>query len=147
MENKIVSTVVGGIAATAVITGVMILSSWLGMPDIDYGSMLATFTNTSPAVGWIMHFITGIILAYGYVYYFRQEVPGPYPMRGMIYGILPWVITLIMLFPMMGMKTGISKAPSVGIFIVSTMIAYLAFGLVLGAIAKPARAEQANVTP
>ena len=137
MENKVFSTVAGGLAATAVITGVMLLLSYLGMPDINYGEMLATFTKTTPLVGWIMHFVTGTILAYGYVYYFRDEVDGPYPIRGLIYGVLPWVITLIMLFPMIGIKRDNSPSPSVGIFILSTMVAYLAFGLVLGAIAKP----------
>ena len=137
MENKVFSTVAGGLAATIVITGMMLLLSYLGMPDINYGEMLARFTKTSPLVGWIMHFVTGLILAYGYVYYFRDEVDGPYPVRGLIYGVLPWVITLIMLFPMIGIKRDNVTSPSVGIFILSTMIAYLAFGLVLGAVAKP----------
>lgn len=137
MENKVFSTVAGGLASTAVITGVMLLLSYMGMPDINYGEMLAKFTKTTPVVGWIMHFVTGVILAYGYVYYFRDEVDGPYAVRGLIYSVLPWVITLIMLFPMIGIQRDNETSPSVGIFILSTLIAYLSFGLVMGAIAKP----------
>ncbi len=137
MENKFVSAVAGGIAGTAVITGMMLLLSFVGMPDINYGTMLAGFTQTSPLLGWVMHFIMGIVLAFIYVYFFRDEISFPYAMRGLIYSVLPWAITLIMLFPMMGLETGLSGKQSPGIFILSTMIAYLAYGFVMGAIARP----------
>ncbi|TDH27354.1 hypothetical protein EXU57_07140 [Segetibacter sp. 3557_3] len=137
MKYSVANTVLAGIAGTAVITSMMLLLSAVGMPDIEYGTMLATFTHTSPIVGWIMHFAMGILLAFLYVNYFRDEINGPYAMRGLIYSVLPWGVTLIMLFPMLGMKAISANSQSPGIFILSTMIAYLAYGFVMGAIAKP----------
>ncbi len=137
MKYNVANTVLAGIAGTAVITGMMLLLSALGMPDIEYGTMIAAFTHTSPVVGWIMHFIMGIVLAFLYVNFFRDEINGPYAIRGLIYSVLPWGITLIMLFPMLGMTSISANSQSPGIFIVSTMVAYLAYGFVMGAIAKP----------
>jgi hypothetical protein len=136
MENKILSSIAGGLAGTAVITACMFLASLVGMPDIDYGNMLAIFTHTTPLAGWIMHFMMGTLLAFVYVYFFREFLPGPYAIKGMIFSVLPWVLTLIMLFPMVDQLMD-TKPQSPGVFILSTMIAYLAFGLVMGAVAKP----------
>lgn len=141
MENKIVSSIAGGVAGTAVITALMLLASAIGVPGIDYGHMLAEFTHTSVIVGWIMHFLMGTLLALVYVYFFRDEFSGPYPVRGVIYSIIPYVVTMILLFPMSvmnpGTGTGKTTMNSTGIFIVATMIAYFAYGYVMGAVAKP----------
>ena len=136
MENKITTSIVGGIAGTAVITAMMLLANALGMPGIDYGKMLAEFTHTTPFIGWIMHFLMGILLAFVYVYFFRDEFQGPYPIRGLIYSIIPYVITMIMLFPMSVMGTG-TTINSPGVFIVATMVAYFAYGYVMGYLTKP----------
>lgn len=137
MENRNLQAIAGGIAGTAVITALMFLLSMLGMPDIDYGNLLAQFTHTSPAVGWIMHFLMGIALAFLYVYFFREFLPGPFWAKGLVFSVLPWVLTLIMLFPMVDTLNVLNTTQSPGIFIVSTMIAYLAFGVVLGLVAHP----------
>lgn len=147
MENKIVSSIAGGLAGTAVITVFMLLASALGMRGIDYGQMLAEFTHTAPIVGWIMHFMMGTLLAFVYVYFFRDEFSGAYPIRGMIYSIIPLVVTMILLFPMSVMNpstgTGSARMNSTGVFIVATMVAYFAYGYVMGAIAKPHAAKAA----
>lgn len=137
MENKNMQAILGGLGGTAVITATMFLLSLAGMPDIDYGNLLAQFTNTSTVVGWLMHFAMGIALAFLYVYFFREFLPGPFWAKGMIFSILPWVITLIMLFPMVDTLNIADKTQSPGVFIVSSMIAYLAFGAVMGLVAHP----------
>ena len=137
MQNRNFQAIAGGIAGTAVITLAMFLLSLAGMPDIDYGSLLAQFTNTSTAVGWLMHFMVGIALAFLYVYYFREFLPGPYWAKGMIFSVLPWVLTLIMMFPIVDTLDVGDKTQSPAVFIVSSMIAYLAFGAVMAIVAHP----------
>jgi uncharacterized membrane protein YagU involved in acid resistance len=137
MNNKNIQAIIGGIAGTAIITLAMFLLSLAGMPDINYGGLLAQFTNTSVIIGWIMHFMVGIALAFLYVYYFREFLPGPYWAKGMIFGVLPWVLTLIMLFPMVDTLDISAETQSPGIFIISTMVAYLAFGAVMALVAHP----------
>ena len=136
MENKISSSIIGGIAGTAVITATMLLANALGMQGIDFGKMLAEFTHTTPIIGWIMHFLMGTLLAFVYVYFFRDEFQAPYPIRGVIYSIIPYVVTMILLFPMSVMNTG-NKIDSPGVFILATMLAYFAYGYVMGSISKP----------
>ncbi len=137
MKNKNLQAIVGGIAGTAVITLAMYLLSLMGMPDINYGKLLAQFTNTNIAMGWVMHFMVGIALAFLYVYYFREFLPGPYWAKGIIFGVLPWVLTLIMLFPMVDTLDIGDATQSPGVFIISTMVAYLAFGAVMALVAHP----------
>lgn len=144
MENKPVSAIMGGLAGTAVITGVMLIVSQLGLPDIDYGSMIAQFTGTTPFIGWVLHFVMGIALAFLYVYFFREFLPGSFAVKGMLFSVLPYVLTVIMLFPLLSQDMGSSKTQSVGVFLVGTMAAYLAFGLVMGFIAKPHGVKNAN---
>lgn len=137
MKSKVIQAIAGGIAGTAVITAAMFLLSLAGMPDIDYGKLLAQFTNTNTAVGWLMHFMVGIALAFLYVYYFREFLPGPYWAKGMIFSVLPWVLTLIMMFPIVDTLDMGDETQSPGVFIVSTMAAYLAFGAVMAIVAHP----------
>ena len=127
--------IAGGIAGTAIITLAMFLLSLAGMPDINYGSLIGQFLNTSSIVGWILHFVVGIALAFLYVYFFREFLPGPYWAKGMIFGVLPWVLTLIMMFPMVDTLDIGNTTQAPGVFIVSSMIAYLAFGAVMALVA------------
>ncbi len=136
MENKISSSIIGGIAGTAVITAMMLLANALGLQGIDFGKMLADFTHTTPIIGWVMHFLMGTLLAFVYVYFFRDEFQAPYPIRGVIYSIIPFVVTMIILFPMSVMSAG-KTIDSPGVFIIATMLAYFAYGYVMGLIAKP----------
>ena len=85
MENKISSSIVGGIAGTAVITAMMLLANALGLQGIDFGKMLADFTHTTPIIGWIMHFLMGTLLAFAMVCvavmilrYKKPELERPY---------------------------------------------------------------------
>ncbi|MDB5192006.1 MAG: hypothetical protein JWQ96_1569 [Segetibacter sp.] len=144
MENKVISAITGGLAGTAVITGVMLLGSQLGMPDIDFGTMISNFTGTTPFIGWVLHFVMGVALAFLYVYFFREFLPGTFAVKGMLFSVLPYVLTIIMLFPLLSMDMSSSKSQSPGVFLVSTMIAYLAFGLVMGFIAKPYGVKNTN---
>ncbi len=137
------TSILGGLIGTAVITVLMLLADAVGIPGIDYGKMLAEFTHTTPLIGWVMHFIMGIILAFVYVYFFRDEFKGPFAVRGLIYSIIPYVVTMIMLFPMSVMSSS-ATIDSPGVFIVATMVAYFAYGYVMGAITKPHEVRSAN---
>jgi uncharacterized membrane protein YagU involved in acid resistance len=137
MRNRNLQAIAGGIAGTAVITLAMFLLSLAGMPDINYGHIIGQFLHTSEGVGWLLHFVIGIVLAFLYVYFFREFLPGPYWVKGMVYGVLPWVISLIMLFPMVDTLNLKDTTQSPGVFLISSMIAYLAFGAVMALVAHP----------
>lgn len=68
MNTKIQKTVLAGIIGTAIITLVMMITPILGFPKMSPPKMLSGMLHVPLLVGWIMHFITGIIFAFLYTY-------------------------------------------------------------------------------
>ncbi len=130
--NKLTNGIVAGTVATVVLSLMMVLKGMMGvMPKLDIISMLAGMMGASAIVGWIMHFMVGA----GYGLAFSQInslLPGNFVVKGIIIGILGWLVMMLMLMPMMGagmfaMNMGM-MAP------VMTLLLHIIFGAVLGAV-------------
>ena len=61
MNKKIILSVFGGIIGTTFMTIVMMLAPMMGMPKMSPPNMLADMLGMPVFVGWIMHFMIGII--------------------------------------------------------------------------------------
>ena len=112
----------------------MILKGVMGvMPELNIISMLAGMMGASAIVGWIMHFMVGA----GYDVAFSQInrfLPGSFLFKGIVIGVLGWLVMMLMLMPMMGagmfaMNMGM-MAP------VMTLMLHIIFGAVLGLVYK-----------
>ena len=68
MKTKIQKSVLGGLVGTAVMTLVIFLAPMMGMPKMNPAEMLSSMMGVPILIGWIMHFMTGIIFALGYVF-------------------------------------------------------------------------------
>jgi hypothetical protein len=132
--NKLTNGVIAGTVATVVLSVMMVMKGMMGvMPELDIISMLAGMMGASAVVGWIMHFMVGA----GYGIAFSQIngfLPGNFIVKGIIIGVLGWLVMMVMLMPMMGagifaMKMGM-MAP------VMTLMLHIAFGAVLGFVYK-----------
>ena len=132
--NKLAAGVVASTVATVVLSLIMVLKGMMGvMPELDIISMLAGMMGASAIVGWIMHFMVGA----GYGVAFSQInslLPGNFIVKGIIIGILGWLVMMLMLMPMMGagmfaMNMGM-MAP------VMTLMLHIIFGAVLGLVYK-----------
>ena len=132
--NKLTSGVIAGLVATVVLSVMMVLKGMMGvMPELDIISMLASMMGASALVGWLMHFMVGV----GYGVAFSQInafLPGCLTVKGIIIGVLGWLVMMLMLMPMMGagmfaMKMGM-MAP------VMTLVLHIIFGAVLGFVYK-----------
>lgn len=70
-----VKILVGGLVATGAMTLLMLVAPMMGMPPMNMGAMLGGMLGTSATVGWMMHFMIGIVFTAVYAYFFNPRLP------------------------------------------------------------------------
>ncbi len=140
MSNAIVNKkpavgrgVVAGLVATVALSVLMVMKHALGlMPELDPIGMITHMLGMStPLVGWVMHFMIGIVWGIAFALTSRM-FPGAFWLKGMLFSVVPWLIMMIVMMPMagagfFGLDLGMA-AP------VMTLMLHLVFGAVLGAV-------------
>ena len=126
-------TLLGGIVATAVETLMMYKGAtmMIGQP-MDIALELSKMTGTPWMVGMIMHLLLGIVifpLAYASVT--RQWLPGPNVVRGILWGVVLWIVAMFVMSPMMGKGLFMGGMPQG----VAAFLAHVVYGALLGVIA------------
>ena len=125
--------ILGGVLGTVVMTMVGLwVAPLMGMPPMNPAVMLAGAMGGSLVLGWIGHFMIGIILAVAYAVV-APVLPGSPPVRGALFGIAPFLLAQIAVMPMMGMPffSG-SAAMAMG-----SLVGHLVYGAVVGAVYGP----------
>jgi hypothetical protein len=125
--------VLAGIVATAVETLMMYKGAtmMIGQP-MDIALELGNMMGVSWTVGMILHVLLGIVifpLAYASVT--RQLLPGPNVARGILWGLVLWVVAMFVMSPMMGKGLFMGGMPQG----VAALLAHIVYGALLGAIA------------
>ncbi len=133
--------VLAGVAGTAVMTIVAMIAGPMMGIEMDVPKMLSGFMHTSLAVGWLAHFMIGTILALIYALFFVNLLPGPSWLRGMLYGVAPFLLAQIMVMPMMGMGFFTINAPNTIMLVMGSLMGHLIYGAVVGAIYAPRYAQ------
>jgi len=136
MNKDLISILKGGIIATAAMTLLMLIAPMMGMPKMPIGNMLAGFMGIPVALGWIAHFMIGVVLAAGYVYFLKDKLSGKPAIKGILFALIPFFMAQIMVMPMMGagffsMNTG---APMM--MVMGSLIGHVVYGAVLGTVSK-----------
>lgn len=127
---NVTRAIVAGIAGTAAMTALMLMAPMMGMPPMNIGQMLGSMLGGSIALGWVAHFMIGTVLALIYGALFAQRLPGPTAVRGILFGLAPWLLAQVAVMPMMG----------AGFFSGSLLVAagslmgHLVYGAVVGGI-------------
>ena len=136
--------ILAGIPATVVETIMMYKGApmMIGQP-MDIALELSKMMGVSWTVGMLMHLLLGIVifpLAYASVT--RQWLPGPNVVRGILWGLVLWVIAMFVMSPMMGKGFFMGGMPQGA----AALVAHVVYGAILGAVAgkgaTPARAVQ-----
>ena len=122
--------VVAGVAGTLMMTAVMLMAPMMGMPPMNVGQMLGSVMGGNVVLGWVAHFMTGIVLAGIYGALFVGRLPGPAAVKGMIYSLLPWLLTQLAVMPMMGSGLFSGSALMAG----GSLMGHLVYGAVLGGV-------------
>jgi uncharacterized membrane protein YagU involved in acid resistance len=136
MENKFGNAILSGFIATIVMTMVIFLAPMMGLPKMNIPQILASMLGVSVVIGWIMHFMIGLIFAFVYVYWFNTSVHiNSKAGKGLLYGILVLVFAMVMMFLM----TRMMPAPegmmgNMGLMILGALIGHLIYGLFVGLI-------------
>ncbi len=132
---------VAGVAATAVLSMLMIAKTLMGiMPELDLPAMISDMMGSpdNPGVGWVAHMMIGVV-GYGLAIVLMDgRLPGrSHVIHGLLIGLGGWMMMMAALMPMagagfFGMSLGMI-APMM------TLILHLIFGAVLGAVFGIAR--------
>lgn len=142
MSSQLINAVKGGIIATAVMTAMMLAAPMMGMPKMLIGNMLAGFMGVPIAVGWFMHFVIGIVLAAGYVFFFKSFLPGNDLLKGILYSLIPFILAQIMVMPIMGGGFFSSNTPAPVMMVMGSLLGHIVYGATLGLTTKGSTVSQ-----
>jgi hypothetical protein len=122
--------IVAGVAGTAAMTMVMVMAPLMGLPPMNVGAMLGSVMGGSVVLGWTAHAMIGVVLAVIYGFAFAGRLPGPGPLRGMAFGVAPWLLAQVVVMPMMGAGFFSGSALVAG----ASLMGHLIYGGVVGAV-------------
>jgi len=126
--------IVAGVAGTIVMTIMTMIAPMMGMPEMNIPKMLSDFMGMPVSIGWAAHFMVGTALALFYAYLFVSKLPGNQAVKGIIFGLFPWLLAQIMVNPMMGAGVFAINTPEPLMMIMGSLIGHLVYGAVLGAV-------------
>jgi uncharacterized membrane protein YagU involved in acid resistance len=138
MDTSFQKTVLAGVVGTAVMTIVMFLAPMMGLPKMNAAVMLSGMMGVPVIVGWVMHFMIGIVFALGYVFLFASKVKMQnVVVKGMVFGFAVFVFAQIAI-AMMSMIMGAMPAPEGGmaLMMLGSIIGHIVFGIPVALIAK-----------
>ena len=125
--------ILGGIVATAVLSGLMLMKNAMGiMPQLDMIKMLSSMMGVSMAAAWMAHFGIGAMWGALFALAYRVIPGGTAVVKGMLLLTGAWLLMMVMVMPMagaglFGMHMGL-MAPMM------TLVLHLIFGAVLGLV-------------
>ena len=131
-NNAIGRAVLAGLAATAVMTIIMLMAPLMGMPEMNIGKMLSGFMGVPTFIGWAGHFMIGVVLAIGYGVFFEPRLHNAPVVRGILYGLFPWMVSQVMVNPMMGAGLFASNTPAPFLMVMGSLLGHVAYGAILG---------------
>src|SRR3990172_3902319 len=142
MKPNVGRTLLGGFVGTFAIMFLMYVGGpMLGLPRMDIAAMLGGMLG-GWGMGMAMHILNGTVifpLIFAYVLY--AKLPGSPHLKGILWGLILWVLAQIVVMPMMG--AGLFGLRMGGIMpTVGSLMGHIVYGALLGWIAGHAQAER-----
>lgn len=128
MTASLKKAIFAGFAGTVAMTAFSFLSGHLHLPAADFRALLSAHLPFPGFFSWIAYFAVGIALAYFYGTYIRAMLPAHSWTRGVIYALILWAATGIVLMPLFGM--GFFTGSLIGA--ISTFAAMAFYGAAVG---------------
>ncbi len=123
---------IAGFVATIVITLMMYFGAPMmtGKP-MDIAGELARMIGMPWMVGMAIHFVLGtVVFSLAYARVAVRFLPGGAAVRGLLWGLLLWLVAMLMMSPMMGKGLFMGGMQAAA----ASLVGHLAFGLTLGLI-------------
>ena len=133
MKSKIQQSVVGGIIGTAVMTMVMFVTPLMGMPKMNPAAMLSAIMGMPIVIGWIMHFMIGVVFGIGYVFVFEKWVRkiNSRLLKGAIFGFAVFIFAQVMMAVMGAIMGGMpSPEGNMLLIMMGSIIGHVVYGIV-----------------
>lgn len=128
--------VAAGLIGTAAMTALLLVEPSLGLPEIAIGQILSTalglapaYLSVGPAMGWGLDFLAGVAFALVYAGVFERRLPGKAAIRGMVYGLIVFVLAQLVFMPLVG--GGVFSRGNVAM-IAGSLLGHLVYGGVVG---------------
>ncbi|GGG96527.1 hypothetical protein GCM10011416_12910 [Polaribacter pacificus] len=135
MNTKIKKSILAGIIGTAIMTLVIMIAPLMGMPKMSPPKMLSEMLGIPIFLGWVMHFMTGILFAFVYTYLciFKHKIKNSW-VKGAVFGIIAFVFAQIMM-GVMGMMLPMPKMEgSMALTAMGSLVGHIIFGMVVAKI-------------
>lgn len=139
--------VIAGFAATIVMTIVLVLGYVMAdafateggstFADWLYGlthNQLTDNTFELPLAAYSTNLLAGVIWALIYAALFERRLNGPGWWRGVQFSLLPWILSLVVFFPVMGVGFFGSELGAGPLPVIGNLILHLAYGAALGLV-------------
>lgn len=127
--------IVGGLAGTALMTGMMYgVAPMMGV-HMDIAAMLGSMLGGSWTAGLLMHVMLGsVVFPLAYVLVLQRWLPGTPVVRGLLFGTGLWLMAQVVVMPMMG--AGLFSANAGGLMAaMGSLVGHVVYGTTLGAMA------------
>lgn len=130
MKNQIQKSVLAGIIGTAVMTLIMMIAPMMGMPKMSPPHMLAATMGMPIFIGWILHFMIGIIFAAVYTFLLSCQLPGKsLIIKGILFGVAAFIFAQIMMAIMGAVLPMPEKEGSMILNMIGGLIGHIVFGI------------------
>lgn len=143
MNKQIILILKGGLSATAVMSLLMSVAHLMGIPKMLIGEMLANFMRIPAALGWLAHFMIGMLLAAAYLSFWKDRLPGKPAVKGLLFALIPFLMSQLLVMPIMGAGIFSINTPVPILMVIGSLMGHLVYGTVLGIMIK----ESLNPAP
>jgi uncharacterized membrane protein YagU involved in acid resistance len=139
MQQKISRGILAGIIGTIVMTVITFLAPLMGMPKMSPPAMLVGMMGVPIALGWIMHFMIGIIFAFAYVYIISGWLTkiNSQVLKGIVFGVIVFVfaqIAMKIISAMIGGMAGTSD--NMFLMIMGSLVGHIMYGIAVSLAAN-----------
>ena len=130
MNTKISKSILGGIIGTIIMTIVMMVAPMMGMPKMSPPDMLAGMMGMPVMVGWVMHFMIGIVFAFAYTYLFAPKVKiSNLFFKGAVFGFAIFIFAQIMMAIMGAMLPMPKMEGSMMLLMIGSIMGHIIYGM------------------
>ena len=144
MLYKIRQAITGGFLATLVMTVMMVTIGTLGMPKISAPAMISSMMGFPFLLGWLAHFMIGIIFAAGYVFLLDHWLDSIHSrvLKGTIFGTAVFIIAQIaipILNTVLGAGNTRGQQGSFFLLAMGSLIGHIVYGITVALAVKADR--------
>ena len=136
MKPNVGKAILGGLVGTAVMTMMMyFVAPMMTGQKMDIAAMLGSMMGNSWMLGMMAHFMNGVLIfPLIYVFILFKLLPGQPWLKGLLWGVVLWLLAQVVVMPMMG--GGFFSAQMGGMMaVMGSLMGHAVYGVLLGAVA------------